>query len=119
MDRLEFEAELRRDGYRTVNSSVKPNLIAPNHCHDFDAKAFCSVAKSPLPRQRPCDLSPHATFEVPAGCMHAEHLGPKRSPCYRAASRWRALTREAFETTCVARVSTSCTVVNNPTLPRN
>ena len=40
MDRLEFEAELRRDGYRVVNSSVKPNLVAPNHCHDFDAKAF-------------------------------------------------------------------------------
>ena len=40
MDRLEFEAELRRDGYRIVNSSVKPNLVAPNHCHDFDAKAF-------------------------------------------------------------------------------
>ena len=41
MDRLEFEAELRRDGYRVVNTSVKPNLVAPNHCHDFDAKAAC------------------------------------------------------------------------------
>ncbi len=40
MDRLEFEADLRRDGYCVVNSSVKPNLVAPNHCHDFDAKAF-------------------------------------------------------------------------------
>ena len=30
MDRLEFEAELRRDGYRVVNTSVKPNLVAPN-----------------------------------------------------------------------------------------
>jgi len=38
MDKAEFEAELRRDGYRLVNSSVKPNLVAPNHCHDFDAK---------------------------------------------------------------------------------
>ena len=40
MDKAEFEAELRRDGYRVVNTSVKPNLIAPNHCHDFDAKSF-------------------------------------------------------------------------------
>jgi hypothetical protein len=40
MDRLAFEAELRREGYRVVNSSVKPNLVAPNHCHDFDAKAL-------------------------------------------------------------------------------
>ena len=26
MDRLEFEAELRREGYSVVNSSLKPNL---------------------------------------------------------------------------------------------
>jgi hypothetical protein len=38
MDKAEFEAELRRDGYRVVNTSVKPNLVVPNHCHDFDAK---------------------------------------------------------------------------------
>ncbi len=37
MDKAEFEAGLRHEGYRVVNSSVKPNLIAPNHCHDFDA----------------------------------------------------------------------------------
>ena len=40
MDRVEFEAELRRDGYRIVNSSLKPNMLDPNHCHDFDAKIF-------------------------------------------------------------------------------
>ena len=40
MDRIEFEADLRREGYRIVNTSVKPNLVAPNHCHDFDAKSF-------------------------------------------------------------------------------
>ena len=28
MDKTEFEADLRREGYRVVNSSVKPNLIA-------------------------------------------------------------------------------------------
>jgi hypothetical protein len=40
MDRLELESELRRAGYRVVNCSVTPNLVAPNHSHDFDAKAF-------------------------------------------------------------------------------
>ena len=38
MDRLEFEAELRREGYSVVNASLKPNLRIDNHCHDFDAK---------------------------------------------------------------------------------
>ena len=40
MDKAEFEIELRREGYRIVNSSVRPNLVAPNHCHDFDAKSW-------------------------------------------------------------------------------
>ena len=26
----------RRGGYQVVNSSSKPNLVAPNHCHGFD-----------------------------------------------------------------------------------
>ena len=44
MDRLEFEAELRREGYRVVNSSLKPNMVEPNHCHDFDAKLLAAAA---------------------------------------------------------------------------
>jgi hypothetical protein len=47
MDRLEFEAEARREGYRVVYASLKPNLAAPNHCHDFDTKLLFLVAKSP------------------------------------------------------------------------
>ena len=37
MDRVEFEAELRRDGYSAVNASLTPNMRVTNHCHDFDA----------------------------------------------------------------------------------
>ena len=40
MDKTEFEAALRNDGYRMVNTSVPPNKVVPNHCHDFDAKVF-------------------------------------------------------------------------------
>ena len=47
MDRLEFGAEARREGYRVVYASLKPNLAAPNHCHDFDTKLLFLVAKSP------------------------------------------------------------------------
>ncbi|MGE4045723.1 MAG: HepT-like ribonuclease domain-containing protein [Acetobacteraceae bacterium] len=35
-----FGAVLRSDGYRVVNTSVKLNLIVPNHRHDFDAKVW-------------------------------------------------------------------------------
>ena len=52
MDRAEFEADLRRDGYRVVNTSVKPNCACyelpvglPKRC-GVDSTAF------PLPSVR-------------------------------------------------------------------
>ena len=72
MDRLEFEAELRRDGYRVVNTSVKPNLVAPNHCHDFDAKeALVLGGEITITRDnKPVTFRAGQCFEVPSG-LHA------------------------------------------------
>jgi quercetin dioxygenase-like cupin family protein len=99
MDRLEFEAELRRDGYRVVNSSIKPNLVAPNHCHDFDAKAFVLGGEITITRDNnPVTFRAGQCFEVPAGCMHAEQVG--REGVALLSGRRRnggPLTREAFE----------------------
>ena len=83
MDRLEFEAELRREGYRVVNSSVKPNLVEPNHCHDFDAKASVLGGEITITR----DNNP-STFR---GCREGVALlsGRRRNGG--------PLTREAFE----------------------
>jgi quercetin dioxygenase-like cupin family protein len=78
MDQAEFEAELRRDGYRVVNTSVRPNLIASNHCHDFDAKAWVLGGEITITRDNaPVTFRAGQCFEVPAGCMHAEHVGPE------------------------------------------
>ena len=78
MDKAEFEADLRRDGYRVVNTSVKPNLVAPNHCHDFDAKAFVLGGEITITRDNaPVTFRAGQCFEVPKGCMHAEHVGPE------------------------------------------
>src|SRR5262249_50945094 len=78
MDRVDFEAELRRDSYRIVNSSVTPNLVAPNHCHDFDAKAFVLGGEITITRDNaPLTFRAGQCFEVPTGCMHAEHVGPE------------------------------------------
>jgi quercetin dioxygenase-like cupin family protein len=99
MDRLEFEAELRRDGFRVVNASLRPNLQAANHCHDFDARLFVLGGEITITR----DNSPE-TFragqccEISAGCMHAEHVGPE-GVAYVSGRRRNGgpLTREAFE----------------------
>ncbi len=99
MDRLEFEADLRRDGYRVVNSSVKPNLVAPNHCHDFDAKAFVLGGEITITRDNtPSTFGAGQCFEVPAGCMHAEHVGPEGVALISGRRRDAGcMTRDAFE----------------------
>ncbi len=98
MDKTEFEADLRREGYRVVNSSVKPNLVAPNHCHDFDAKAFVLGGEITITRDNcPTTFRTGECFEVPTGCMHAEHVGPEGVALLSGRRRTGPLTREAFE----------------------
>jgi quercetin dioxygenase-like cupin family protein len=98
MDKAEFEAGLRSDGFRVVNSSVKPNLVAPNHCHDFDARAFVLGGEITITRDNtPVTFRAGQCFDVPAGCMHAEHVGPEGVALLSGRRRNGPLTREAFE----------------------
>ncbi len=98
MDVTLFEADLRRDGYRVVNTSIKPNMVAPNHCHDFDAKALVLGGEITIT----CNNSPVAyragmCFEVPAGGMHAEYVGQEGVALLSGRRRNGPLSREAFE----------------------
>lgn len=99
MDRLAFEAELRQEGYRVVNSSLKPNLVDPNHCHDFDAKVLVLGGELTITRDnKPETFRAGQCCMVPAGCMHSEQVGPE-GVAYVAGQRRNGgpLTREAFE----------------------
>jgi quercetin dioxygenase-like cupin family protein len=98
MDKAEFEAGLRSDGFRVVNGSVRPNLVAPNHCHDFDARAFVLGGEITITRDNtPVTYRAGQCFEVPTGCMHAEHVGPEGVALLSGRRRNGPLTREAFE----------------------
>ena len=99
MDKAQFEADLRSDGYRLVNTSVKPNLVAPNHCHDFDAKVWVLNGEITITRDNASVIfRAGQCFEVPAGCMHAEHVGPEGVALMSGRRRnGGPLTREAFE----------------------
>ena len=99
MDRIEFEADLRRAGYRIVNSSVKPNLVSPNHCHDFDAKAFVLGGEITITRDNsPVTFGAGQCFAVQAGSMHAEHVGPEGVALISGRRRnGEPITRGAFE----------------------
>ena len=98
MDKAEFEVKLRGDGYRVVNTSVKPNLVTSNHCHDFDAKALVLGGEITITRDNsPVTFRAGQCFEVPMGCMHAEHVGQEGVALLSGRRRNGALTREAFE----------------------
>ncbi|MEI7713603.1 MAG: cupin domain-containing protein [Rhodospirillales bacterium] len=99
MDKAAFEADLRREGYRVVNSSVRPNLIVPNHCHDFDAKVFVLGGEITITRDNNAvTFRTGQCFEVPCGGMHAEHVGPEGVALLSGRRRMAGpLSREAFE----------------------
>jgi quercetin dioxygenase-like cupin family protein len=99
MDYREFEAELRREGYRVVNNSQVPNKRVENHCHDFDAKALVLGGEITITRDNKAEtFRAGQCFMVPAGCMHSEHVGPE-GVAFLSGRRRNAgpLTREAFE----------------------
>lgn len=78
MDRIAFEAELRRDGYRVLNSSLKPNHVDPDHTHDFDARVLILGGEITITRDgKPETFHAGQCCAVPAGCVHAEQVGPE------------------------------------------
>ena len=99
MDRLSFEASLRQEGYKLVNSSLKPNESSPDHTHDFDARLYVLGGEITITRDnKPETFRAGQCCEVPAGCMHTEQVGPE-GVAYLSGRRRDGgpLTREAFE----------------------
>ena len=99
MDQHEFEAALRRDGFRPVYASLRPNMKEGNHCHDFDARLFVLGGEITITRDnKPETFRAGQCCEVSAGCMHTEQVGPE-GVAYLSGRRRNGgpLTREAFE----------------------
>ncbi len=98
MNTAEFDAELKREGYRVVNTGLKPNLLAPNHCHDFDAKSLVLGGEITITcNNTPTTYRAGQCFHVPCGTMHAEHVGPEGVALLSGRRRTGPVTREAFE----------------------
>ena len=78
MDRLAFEAELRRDGFDVVHGGQKPGHTADAHAHDFDARIMVLGGEITLIRDgKPETFHAGDHCAVPAGCLHAEQVGPE------------------------------------------
>lgn len=98
MDRIAFEAELRREGYSVVNSSLTPNTCAPDHVHDFDAKLLVLGGEITITRDgKPETFRAGQCCAVPANTAHAELVGPEGVAFVSGRRRAGPLTRAQFE----------------------
>lgn len=78
MDRAEFEAGLRRDGYDVVAREMAPNTLNSDHTHDFDARVLVlsgSITMTMGGEAR--TYGPGDWWAVAAGTIHAETSGPE------------------------------------------
>ena len=74
MNRDEFEADLRREGYELREGEIKPNEHRAAHVHGFDARLFILDGSMTLvvgdDRRA---FGPGDSCSVPAGTTHEEH----------------------------------------------
>jgi len=77
MNRPEFEADLRREGYEVSEGGIDPNQHRAAHAHEFDVRLMVldgSIGLAFGNDRR--DYGPNDTCHIPAGTMHEEHVGP-------------------------------------------
>ena len=79
MDKNEFDAKLRADGYREIETkSVTPRPANEGHGHPFAVRglvlagAFTVIQDSKATTYRPGEV-----FKVAAGHVHSEEVGPE------------------------------------------
>jgi quercetin dioxygenase-like cupin family protein len=74
MTRIEFEAELRRDGYEVREGEFKPNVHSVAHAHEFDARVFVLDGSITLVFGNDrVTYRPGDSCTIAAGTMHEEH----------------------------------------------
>ena len=74
MDRAEFEADVRREGYELRAGEIEPNVHRAAHAHEFDARLFVLDGSITLVfGAEHCTYRAGDSCTVPAGTMHEEH----------------------------------------------
>lgn len=77
-DADEFEAACRRDGFTDLeHRDGAPNFRAQPHTHPFEVRAYVAAGEFVLVREgTPEVYRAGQSFEMAAGCLHAEQFGP-------------------------------------------
>lgn len=78
MNQAEFEADLRREGYQIAHGGLRPDTVNADHAHDFDARVMVYGGEITITRDgKPEIFRAGDSCMVPAGCVHAENVGPE------------------------------------------
>ncbi len=74
MNKIEFEADLQREGYQIREGEIKPNEHRAAHAHDFDARLFVLDGSITIVLEGGRHTyGPGDSYLVPAGTLHEEH----------------------------------------------
>jgi mannose-6-phosphate isomerase-like protein (cupin superfamily) len=74
MNRAEFEADIRREGYELREGEIEPNVHRAAHAHEFDARLFVLDGSITLVfGDERCTYRAGDSCTVPTGTMHEEH----------------------------------------------
>ncbi len=73
MDRAQFEAECKRDGYEIMTNTTTGAKVNPEHSHPFDVRAMVMQGALTLTREGKAETyKPGQIFAMPRGCLHFE-----------------------------------------------
>ena len=76
MNRENFEAELKRDGYEVMTNTTPGAKVNPEHSHPFDVRAMVMEGALMLTREGKTETYRSGqTFSMPRGCLHYESYG--------------------------------------------
>jgi mannose-6-phosphate isomerase-like protein (cupin superfamily) len=74
MNRAEFEADVRREGYEVHEGEIKPDTHRETHVHDWDARLLVLDGHLTLVRGSGREtFGPGETCSLSAGTPHEEH----------------------------------------------
>jgi len=74
MNRVDFEADARREGYDIYEGEIKPNVHSKPHVHDWDARLWVIDGSVTLVRGDGREaFGPGDSCSVSANTLHEEH----------------------------------------------
>ncbi len=78
MDRADFEAKLKSEGYEVMTNTTPGVKVNPEHSHPYDVKAMVVQGALTLTSEgKVRTYKAGESFTMAKGCLHSESYGPE------------------------------------------